>query len=149
MEDLKDPGEVLLPTGNHTPTILAVEESGAHVQFTLLANSLLPNRRQSSEIGTLVSETLGVRVPAPTHVVNCWIASSINGLSSSCCLPSNPRSRALHISTQDRPRPNKSSLLAVESCVNVNSRPIAAEWEGSHPDRGQEGTSRVESTLSW
>ena len=63
MEDLKDPDEVLLPTCDHILVVLAVEESRAHVPFTLLANGLLPDRAQSTEIGTVVSGTLEVHVP--------------------------------------------------------------------------------------
>ena len=127
MENLKDPEEVLLPTGDHTLTVIAVEQSRAQVLFPLFANGLLPNRGQSSEIKTFVSEMPHIHIPDATHVVNCSIAFSIDGLSSSCCLPSNPRSRALHTSTQDRPRSKRSSLLAVESCIKVSSKPIAAE----------------------
>jgi hypothetical protein len=79
VKDKKDPGEILLPTGNRVLPVLAVEESRTHVPFALI-DGLLPNRGQSPEIRTFVSEVLRVYAPHPTHVVNCLIASRIDGL---------------------------------------------------------------------
>ena len=116
MEDLEDPVEILLPTRNRILILLLADKSRGNIPFTLL-DSLPLNRTHGSAIGTVVSESLGVRVLNPTHVVNSLIASSTDGLSSSDCLPSNPRSRALHTAAQDRPRSTYSRSPTMSSCV--------------------------------
>ena len=66
---MKDPDEVLLPTKNRILIVLLVDEPRGHIPFSLL-DGLLPDRGHSSAIGTLVSETIGIHSPDPTHVVN-------------------------------------------------------------------------------
>ena len=66
---MEDPDEVLLPTKNRILIVLLVDESRGHIPFSLL-DGLLLDRGHGSAIGTLLSDTLGVHSPDPTHVVN-------------------------------------------------------------------------------
>ena len=99
---VKYPTEILPPSGDSVFVAIRVEESRCCVSFALLGDIIL-NASHGPDVETLVSELLGVRDGGSTHVVSWSIAESTDRLSSSDCLPSKPRSRALHTSAQVSP----------------------------------------------
>ena len=102
-KDMKDPGELLTPTHDHISVRSRMETPKDRVPFTLL-DDLLLDLGHSPVIETLVSRSLDVHIAVSTYVVSFSIAPSTVRLSSSCRLPSNPRSRVLHTSSKAIPR---------------------------------------------
>ena len=90
MEDLKDPGKVLLPTSDLVPVTFREDESGHRIPFTLL-DDLPPDPGHGAAIDTSVSGSLGMHVAGVAYVVRTPIASRTDWLSSSGCLPFNLR----------------------------------------------------------
>ena len=75
IENMKDPGEVLLPSGDCIFIGFCVKEARGEIPFTLLGDLLL-DLGHSSTIENLVRESPDVRIAWLTHAVNCFIASS-------------------------------------------------------------------------
>lgn len=98
---MKDPIEVLLPSGDRILIVLRKEESRDHISFTLL-DDLLLDLRHSPVIG-LAREPPDLSMASPTHVVRYSIAPSTFWLSFPNRLPLDPRSRARHTPAQDNP----------------------------------------------
>lgn len=93
VEDMEDPIEVLLPTSDRIFVAPCAENSRDRASFTLFDDIPL-NLSHSSAMETLVSGLLSMQIADRTDVVSCPIAPRTDWLSSSNCLPFNPRSRA-------------------------------------------------------
>ena len=91
VENLKDPDEVLLPTGNLVLVAFREDESEDRIPFTLL-DDLALDPSHSPAIGESVSGLAqGACITGVTHVVRTAIASRTDWLSSSVRLPFNLR----------------------------------------------------------
>ena len=88
VEDLKDPDQILLPSGNLVFIVLREDESEESIPFTPL-DDLPLHIYQVSAIGTSVSGSPGVHIAAMAHAFRFPIASRTDWLSSSDRLPFN------------------------------------------------------------
>ena len=113
VEDLENLDKVTSPSSNSILTSLHTQEQRGHVPFALL--NLLLDPDHNSAIPTFVSESLSVRAGCLAHLFSSSIAVSTYRLSSSNCLPFNPRSRAMHTSAQESPSWTQSSSLAISA----------------------------------
>ena len=75
VKDMKDPVEIQPPGRDRLLVVLCVEHPGDPISFTPLHNVPL-DLSHSSAIWSIVSESPGVCIAGPTHVVNCPIASN-------------------------------------------------------------------------
>ena len=90
VENVKDSGEVLLPTGNLVLVALREDESGYRIPFPLFYDLAL-DPSHGPAIEESASGSLGIRATGVAHVVRTPIASRTDWLSSSVRLPFNLR----------------------------------------------------------
>ena len=94
IEDVKNPGKVLLPRYDLVLIALRAEKSGHRIPFTPFDDFPLDLGHGPVFEVSSVSESPGVHIACLAYIVNCPIAPSTDRLSSSNRLPSTPRSNA-------------------------------------------------------
>ena len=90
VEDLEDPGKVLLPSGNFALIVHRVDGPGTRAPFTPLGDRPL-DLGHGPATGASISESLGARITCLAHLFSSPIALRTDWLSSANRLPSNLR----------------------------------------------------------